>query len=398
VWPLEGCRVVDACTYVAGPFATMMLADLGADVLKIEPPGGDPNRRFGVRHRGTGLLFVNTNRNKRSVELDVKDAVDGGLLQELIGEADVFAENWRPGVAARLGLTGEALQALNPRLIHLSITGYGPDGPTAQRGAFDSVVQGVSGLAWHNGREGRPELLRTYVADKVTSTFAAQAVLGALLARERTGAGQRVEVSMLDAATYFNFPDMLAERTVIGDDRPVEPEANPGRCTLIRASDGHLVVAPSSAAHVRQACDAVGHPEWVDDLAALRGFAALAPALMSRLESVTVTNTVHHWLAAFEAADVPAGPVHDVDAHLGDPQVLHNGTYAEIDHPELGAVRAPRFPVRMAGLDGRRGAPWPITAAPVAGQDGDRVRTGRRWRATAGGPVSRRPASSPACS
>jgi len=350
VRPLQGCRVVDACTYVAGPFATMMLADLGADVLKVEPPGGDPNRRFGLRHRGIGLLFVNTNRNKRSIELDGKDPADRALLRRLIAEADVFAENWRPGVAERLGLANGELRRLNSRLIHLSVTGYGPDGPSARRGAFDSVVQGVSGLAWHNRHDGRPELLRTYVADKVTSTFAAQGVLAALLRRERTGEGQRVEVDMLGAAAYFNFPDLLAERTVIGDDRPVEPEANPGQRTLIRAADGYLVVAPSSGAHVRRACEAVGHPEWVAELAGLRGFAELAPALMGRLESVTVSNTVAHWLAVFEASDVPVGPVLDVDGHLADPQVVHNGIYATADHPQLGSLRAPRFPARIAGL------------------------------------------------
>ena len=355
--PLEGYRVVDACTYVAGPFATMMLADLGADVLKVEPPGGDPNRRFGLRHRGTGLLFVNTNRNKRSIDLDMKDAGDRPLLHTLIGEADVFAENWRPGVAARLGLSDDVLYGLNPRLIHLSVTGYGPDGPSAQRGEFDSVVQAVAGLAWHNRHDGQPELLRTYLADKVTSTFAAQAVMAALLRRERTGEGQRVEVNMLAAAAYFNFPDMLVERTVLGHDDPIRPEANPGLTTLIRAADGYLVVAPSSGAHVRRACEAAGHPEWVQELADLRGFGELAPALMGRLESVTVSNTVAHWVATFEAADVPVGPVLDVDAHLGDPQVIHDQTYLRIDHPELGTLRSPRFPVRMTPFDGRDPGP-----------------------------------------
>lgn len=371
--------MVDACSYVAGPFATMMLADLGSDVLKVEAPGGDPNRRFGIRHRGVGLLFVNTNRNKRSVELDLKDDHDRALMEELIGETDVFAENWRPGVADRLGLTDDHLHRLNPRLIHLAVTGYGPEGPSAARGAFDSVVQGVSGLAWHNAHGGRPELLRTYVADKVTSVFAAQAVLAALVQRVRTGEGQRVDVNMLDSAAYFNFPDMLAQRTVVGRTEPVEPESNPGLKTLIRAADGWLVVAPSSGAHVRRACLAAGHPEWVDELATVQGFDQLAPALMSRLESVTSTGTVEHWVAVFEAADVPVGPVLDIDGHLADPQVDNNGTYSELDHPDLGRLRYPRHPARFRHLDGTGPLEWPTHPAPSVGQHDAGVGAGQHW-------------------
>jgi crotonobetainyl-CoA:carnitine CoA-transferase CaiB-like acyl-CoA transferase len=364
---------------VAGPFATMMLGDLGADVIKVEPPRGDPNRRFGIRHRGTGLLFVNTNRNKRSIELDLKDTADRALLDELIASGDVFAENWRPGVADRLDLSDEHLLGLNPRLVRLTVTGYGVDGPSGSRGAFDSVVQGLSGLAWHNTHGGRPELLRTYLADKITSVFAAQAVLAALLQRDRTGQGQRVDVNMLDAAAYFNFPDMLAERTVIDHQEPIDPEDNPGTNTLIRASDGFLIVAPSSGAHVRRACEAVGHPEWVEELTTLKGFATLAPALMSRLESVTVTGTVEHWLRVFEAADVPVGPVLDIDAHLADSQVRHNDTYSKLDHAGLGSLRYPRFPLRIAHLDGTHRAEWSTRPAPALGEHRRDVVGGKPW-------------------
>lgn len=351
--PLDGVFVVDASRYVTGPFAAMMLGDLGAEVVKVEPPGGDPNRRIGRRRGGIGMLFVNTNRGKRSAVLDLKEAADAVCFRRLLKRADVLVENWRPGVPERLGLSDGPLAAMNPRLVHLAITGYGPTGPRSARGAFDSLAQALSGLAWFQGEASRPRLLRTYVADKATSTLAVQAVLAALFRRERTGRGGRVEVNMLDASAYFNFPDLFDARTILADAESVDPADHPGDHTLIRTADGWIVVAPSTRNQVERACRAAGHPEWVEELAGLTDFRQLAPALMSRIEGVTRAGPTAAWLAAFDAADVPAAPVLDLDAHLSDPQVAHNHTYGELDHPRLGPHRYARYPARFTGESDR---------------------------------------------
>ena len=372
--PLADVRVVDVSSYVTGPFAAMMLGDLGADVVKIEPPGGDPNRRFGHVVDGNGMLFANTNRAKRSIVLDLKVGADLAALESMLASADVLVENWRPGVADRLGLSDRRLAELNPRLIQLSITGYGADGPLGSRGAFDSAVQALSGLAWHNQHGGVPELTRSYLVDKTTATFAVQGVLAALLQRARTGEGLRVDVNMLATAAYFNFPDVFEARTVVSDTAAVKPEANPGSLTLIPTADGHIVVAPSSGSHVRRACDAVGHPEWIGDLKTLRGFEQLAPELMARLASVTVSESTAHWVAAFELHDVPVAPVLDLDGHLEHPQVVHNAIYRTVEHHSLGPMRAPEHPVVL-----RSGVTEPARQTTRPFPDLDEHGGDRRW-------------------
>ena len=363
--------VVDAAGYVTGPYAAMMLADLGADVTKVEPPTGDPNRRFGYRPAGAGVttLFANTNRGKRSVALDLKAEADLAVFRSLVRDADVLVENWRPGVATRLGVGPDVLAELNPGLVHLAITGYGPDGPDAARGAFDASVQAAAGVAWTNAHEGRPEVLRFYLVDKVTAMFAVQGVLAALLRRATTGRGELVEVSMLDSAAYFDFPDLFAQRTAVADVAPVDPEDNPGVHTLVPTGDGFIVVAPSQWSHVVAAADACGHPEWPGELSGLRGFGALAPALMQRIGGCTATGTTAEWLDRFTAADVPAAPVRDLDGHLDDPQVRHNGTYVELESDLLGRHRAPCHPARVGGE--RLVA---VTPAPALDEHGPSVR------------------------
>jgi crotonobetainyl-CoA:carnitine CoA-transferase CaiB-like acyl-CoA transferase len=372
--PLEGYRVVDASSYVTGPYAAMMLADLGADVVKVEAPGGDPNRRIGRKCNGIGLLFVNTNRGKRSIALDLKDAEDRKVFDALIAKADVLVENWRPGVADRLGLDDQTLFAANGRLVHLAITGYGSDGPRAGRGAFDSALQAVAGLAWHNAHDGRPELLRTYVVDKATAAMATQATLAALLQRERTGIGRRVDVNMLDAAAYFNFPEVMDARTVVAHVDKVDPEDNPGLRTLVRTADGWMVVAPSTGGHVRAACEAAGHPEWMDDLKVLGDFRQLAPALMARIETATSSGTTEEWLGRFDAHDVPAAPVLDLDAHLADAQVHHNATYGEHDHARIGRHRYPHYPARFTGVEGASSRGAAVLTFPELDEHGADIR------------------------
>ncbi|HET9771412.1 MAG TPA: CoA transferase [Acidimicrobiia bacterium] len=345
--PLDGCAVIDVSQYVTGAYAAMILADLGAEVLKIEPPGGDPCRRIGKRRNGLSVLFANTNRGKRLRVLDLKKPSDLAEIRSLIGDADVLVDNWRPGVAVRLGLGDEALFEANPGLVHLAITGYGPGGPLRGRPAFDGLLQAFSGLAWFHGRAGRPELLRTYLADKITSVFAAQAVLAALLHRRDTGRGQRVDVSMLDALAYFNFPDMFEHRTVLDDRDDLDIDESPAQKTLVPTADGWLVVSPGTRHQMERACRACGHPEWALELRSVRDFRLLGPAFVSRLLRVLPTGTNEHWLRVFAEHDVPAAPVLDLDAHLADPQVVHNQTYGVLTDPDLGTIRFCRYPARF---------------------------------------------------
>jgi crotonobetainyl-CoA:carnitine CoA-transferase CaiB-like acyl-CoA transferase len=305
---LHGVKVLDLSTYVMGPFAAMTLADMGADVIKVEPPGGDPNRRIGRRSGGTGVLFATCNHGKRSAVLDLKDPADLGVLHGLLRWADVLVDNWRPGVAERLGLTEPVLAGLNPRLV-------------------------------------QPALLRFYAADKVAATYAVQAILGGLVQVGRTGRGGRLEVNMVDTNAYFNFPDVFTSRVLMDDDAEVDPEAAPSGKCLVRAADGHLVVQPASGRQIRALCDALGHPEWLDEFKQARDFEELAPVLGARVESVTRGGTVDHWVQLLVDADVPAGPVLGLDAHLSHPQVVANGTYAQAAHPGFGTHRVVRFPV-----------------------------------------------------
>lgn len=356
--PLSGMTVIDVSSYLSGPFTGVMLADLGADVIKVEAPAGDPFRRIGRRAAGVSVQFLNTNRNKRGIMLDLKDPADLEILRKLLARADVLLQNWRPGVASRLGLDDDALEALNPRLVHCSITAFGQSGPWAQRGAFDTTLQGLSGIAWQHSRDGRPQLLRTYVVDKTASSLAAQAVLAALLERERTGVGRRVEVNMLDAISYFDFPDMFDGRTVLADESAIDPEDFGGQHTMVATADGWITVVPSTGSQVERACRAAGHPEWVAELKAIDDVSRLAPELRSRLESATSTGSTDQWLKIFDEADVPAAPVYDLDAHLANEQSRHNGAYGELDHPRVGPCRYPRYPdQRMPGREHSRPAP-----------------------------------------
>lgn len=380
--PLEGVRVVDATSYLTGPLCTVMLADLGADVVKVErPPKGDPLRRIGHRFMGVSAQFANINRNKRSIAVDLRVDDEVGALRELLTTADVFVQNWRPGVADGLGLSDETLAASNPRLVRVSITGYGHDGPRSAAPAFDAILQGETGLAHRQARDGVPEPVRTYLADKVTGVMAAQAVLAALLTRERTGRGERVDVSMLDAVAYFNFPDMMERRTFLDDPAADEPVPEPASF-VVAASDGHLVIAPASGAQVQAALAVVGRPDDADRLRGL-GATELFTELMALIEAATRRGPCDMWLERFAAADVPVGRVASLDDHLADPQVRHNGTYMLLRHERLGVHRVPAYP---ACFGGRRVDPPQQSFPDVGAESGqfDSQAPERVWRSVSG--------------
>jgi CoA:oxalate CoA-transferase len=364
--PLAGVRVVEGSSFVSGPYAGQMLADLGADVIKIEPPRGDPFRRFGRPVTPIAAMFGSCNHGKRSVTLDLKAPEGRASLLELLAVSDVWLCNWRPDVGGRLQLGDDVLAAANDQLIRLYITGYGPTGPMAMAPAFDTIVQAHSGLTDALSTDGTPALSPGYPIDKLTAALATQAVLAALFARERhhTG-GDRIDLSMLDAATYNNFIDLFANRTFV--DRQPVPARNPHMTALrpLRAADGWLVVAPVSGASIRSICEMAGHPEWIPEILGQADETGISLALFDRLERVFPGQPVQHWLGLLAANDVPAARCLTMDEHLTDPQVHHAETYLVEEWDGIGRVRTVGYP----GVFGRYGRPRASGPAPGLGQD-----------------------------
>lgn len=338
--PLTGVRVVEAATFISGPFAALMLQDLGADVVKVEAPDGDPTYRFGVTHHGVGAMAFNVNRGKRSERIDLK-APEGRLrIHELLADADVFIHNWRPGVAQRLGLEPARVCQRFPALVYIAVTGFGDDGPRAGGPVFDSLLQAACGLAAYEGDDGVPRLARSYLADKVAATFATQAALTGLLQRRETGRGCAHEISMLDAMAYFNFPDAFQHRTFVNH----QPELAAERNRPVHTADGWVVVAPVRGAQIAATAAALGHPEWVADLRSEPTAAASVEKLLRLMEPVVSSMTTAECCQLLVDADVPVERVHDLDEHLTNPQVEHRGLYRIIDGP-VGPARMVRHPM-----------------------------------------------------
>jgi crotonobetainyl-CoA:carnitine CoA-transferase CaiB-like acyl-CoA transferase len=338
-------RVVEAAAFVAGPFAAMMLADMGADLVKVEPPSGDPLRTFGRRVEGLGLNFVNTNRNKSSLTCDLRTEGGRAAFLDLLEHADMLITNWRPGVAEDFGLTAEIVRRQFPKLVWVRITGYGIDGPLASAPVFDALIQARSGMMVAQG-EVEPRPVWSWIVDKVTATLAAQSGLAALARRHMTGDGSIVDISMLDSFAYFNFPDLMTERTILSErDRPALNTQNRG-VRPVPTKDGWLMVNPVRGVQLKRALEAFGRAESIAELKKLDNSAATHRFFVIA-EEAAVARTTAEWLEIMAAHDVPAAPVFDFDAHYMDPQVVHNGTYTEIADPRFGAIRQPRFPARF---------------------------------------------------
>jgi crotonobetainyl-CoA:carnitine CoA-transferase CaiB-like acyl-CoA transferase len=364
--PLAGIRVLEAASFVSGPYVGQMLADLGAEVVKIEaPPRGDPFRRFNRPAAAYSPIYANCNRGKRSIMLDLKDDDQRSRLLDLIAATDVWLTNWRPGVAERLGLGDDALAGRNPRLIRLYLSGYGETGPRADAPVFDTIVQATSGLTDALAQGDTPQVLAGYPVDKLTAALATQSVLAALFARERSGEGERIDVSMLASAAYVNFVELFANRTFL-DSQPAEARnLQATGLRALRAKDGWLTVAPVSGSAIRAICELVDHPEWADELRALSDQTTVAADLYRRLEPELPSRTVDEWVERFGSRDIPAARCLSMDEHLADEQVAIEDLYRIEDWEGIGRVRTVRYPARFAST-GRLGAHGPAAAA---GQD-----------------------------
>ena len=358
-------KVVEAATYMSGPYAGMMLADLGAQVIKIEPPKGDPFRRYGRPKTPFSAVFANCNRSKQSRVLDLKDPAGRAALLELLADADVFLANWRAGVADSLGLSDDVLVATNPRLVRCFVTGFGPDGPLATEPAFDTVLQGRSGLTDAISRPGEdPKLIPGYPIDKLVAMMAVQAILASLVEREHTGRGDRIEVPMLDVTSYLNFSDLFTNRVFVDHQPEVAQNLQATAIRPVRARDGWIVCTPVTSPQIAASLAVLGHPERTDAVLAQPDHHSLVTAMYDAVEQATSTMAVDEVLARFREVDIPAARCVTMDEHFVEPQVEHAQLYRIEEWPGFGRVRTVRYPATF----GRWGHVAAEGVAPALGQ------------------------------
>src|SRR5580693_8274250 len=366
---LTGIRVVEQGTFITGPCAGMLLADLGADVIKVESPDGDPYRAYhGSQY---SAHFQAYNRNKRSLALNMKQPADGALFQMLIREADVYIQNFRPGAAERIGAGAEQLLKLNPRLVYCAISGFGASGPYAERPSYDSVAQALSGFLSVVVDYRRPQFLGPALADAITGMYASQGILAALVQRGRSGRGAHVEVSMLEAMAHFAVEPFAAffalHQTPTSADRPRLAQAY-----ILRTADERLIAIHLSSLEKfwQGLVAALDAPELKDDPRFNPRERRIAEYETLRIELDTrfARQPLEHWVRRLQAEDVPYAPVNLIDDVVRDPQVEHLGIVVPVDSPHT-ATRAVRPAAQFDGVRARS-----VSAAPLLNQHGEAIR------------------------
>lgn len=350
--PLEGIRIVDCSAYITGPFATMILGDQGADVVKVEPIGiGDVMRHLGTARGGISTLFAGCNRSKRSLALDLRNERAREILYGLVERADAFVQNFRPGVAKRIGIDESALRRVRPDLVYVSVSAFGADGPWSGKPAFDHVVQALAGVAavQADRETGEPRFVQNAVVDKLTAQAVSQAITAALLHRERTGEGQHVEISMLDSAIHFMWPDGMGRDTLLGDGVELRPPIS-SAYRMVELADGHAAIAAITQEQVHGIMRASGRPELVEDerFSTVNALLANLDAFQAETEEAARAMTTEDFAAAFDREDVPCSPVLEPHQIAEHPQVRNNETLEEVEHPAMGRMRRPRPPARFS--------------------------------------------------
>ena len=363
---LDGLRVLDLTQVMAGPFCSMLLCDMGADVIKVEAPAGDSTRRMPGGVGTDSPSFNAVNRGKRGIVVDLKQPAGRDAVRRLAAVSDVLVENYRPGVLEKFGLDYAELSRRYPRLVYASISGYGQTGPSAGKGGFDLVAQGVSGLMSVTGEAGRPPVKAGIpVTDLGAALFALAGILSALLARARTGRGQLVDTSLVDAGVALS----VWEATQYFSGRGVPERLGSAHrmnapYQAIRCADGYLTIGAANDRTFRRLCEALDHPEWADDpeyrddTHRIRNREALA----GRIEAVMETRPRSHWLERLEVRGVPCGPINDYAEVMADPHVRARELVVETHHPTLGRIETLGTPIKLSETPLAPGRPAPRLA------------------------------------
>ena len=358
---LEGIRVLDVTQVMAGPFCAMQLCDMGADVIKVEPPDGDSTRRMAGASGTDSPGFNAVNRGKRGIVLDLKTPPGQDAFRRLARGADIIIENYRPGVMRAFGLDYASLARDHPALIYASISGYGQTGPSAAKGGFDLIAQGVSGLMSVTGEPGRPPAkIGVPLTDLGAALFALSAVLAALHYRDRTGRGQHIDTSLVEAGVALS---VWESAQYFSEGVTPEPLGSAHRMfapyQAIRCANGYITLGAANDRLFHWLCELLGHPEWAadPDYANATRRVRNRAALVARIEEITRQQPREHWLARFDAAGIPCGPINDYRDAFADPQIRAREMIVEIDHPTLGRMKTLGPPVKMSetpAIVGRR--------------------------------------------
>jgi crotonobetainyl-CoA:carnitine CoA-transferase CaiB-like acyl-CoA transferase len=365
--PLRQVRVLDVSQVMAGPFCSMLLGDMGADVIKVEPPGsGDQTRRaMGFKLKGADSMgFINMNRNKRSIILNLKTKSGREVFHRLVKTADILVENYRPGAATRLGIDYPRLREINSSLIYASISGFGQTGPWSQRPGFDLIAQAMGGIMSITGDPaGPPAKSGVPVADIGCALFAVYAILCAYIGRLRTGEGQYIDASLFEAAIAFSIWDISE---FLGTGKVPEKLGTANRMSApyqaVRAADKYFVMGANSDKLWRSLCTLLERPDLLQD----SRFASIADRLLNRvvlieeLEKTLVDRPAEYWIGQMLAAGIPAGPIHDYAQALDNDHARHRGVVLEIEHPVEGTLRSIGFPVKLSGTPQQVRMPPPL--------------------------------------
>ncbi len=367
--PLDGARVLDLTRYMSGPYCTMVMADMGADVIKVERfPGGDDSRRMAPKVDGESYPFAMPNRGKRSLALDLKDPRGRDVFLELAATADFVIENFRPGVMQRLGIGYDDVRAARPDVIYCSISGFGQTGPYAARAGFDIMAQGVSGLMRMTGfPDGRPAKVGIAICDLAAGSTALYSMLGAHLVRERTGEGQQIDISLVDSAlgwTLWEAGAYFGSGEVATGTGTRHRRSTPYAAYV--TADGFVTIGANTDRLWQRLCaDVLDRPDWLTDprFATLPDRMDHIDELEDEIEAITGQHDTAHWIGLLDAAGVPGGPVLSYDEALADPHVLARDMVTEVDHPVFGRMRTIGIPAKTSGTPMRVGR-----AAPLLGE------------------------------
>jgi formyl-CoA transferase len=367
---LDGISVLEVGQVMAGPFCALQLCDMGASVIKVEPPGGDPSRQMGARRGTDSTGFAALNRGKRSIVLNLKQREGRDALIRLAGRSDILIENFRPGVMRELGLDYASLAAANPRLIYASISGYGQTGPDASKGGFDLIAQGASGVMSVTGEPGgAPVKAGVPLTDLGAGLFALAAILAALHHRHRSGRGQHIDTSLLEAGLALSvweaaeyFAQGTAPEALGSAHRFLAPYQ------AIRCADGHITIGAGTDPLFSDLADVLGHPEWtaIPEFADTTSRVTNRAALIDRIEAVTRREPKARLLERISSRGIPCGPINTYADALADPQAQARGMVVDIDHPTLGGTRALGPPVKFSETPARTGRRAPLLGEHTA--------------------------------